>query len=233
VAGAPTYVSAGAYLDGSAANAPVPVPGSTAAGRVAIVGIYMDGAQLGVNPTPPTGFTLVEGAPCVVTGNHTVYAYWKRLTGADAGTWTWTWIGSRYREACAVLYDNVIATGTPFDSPTSKAIDAVGAGTVTPAVNVTSLGPDRRLIWLSSCWSGGTWTEPTGHTKRVQAGAGLFTLTDRSWPTASATGSVTGSVTNADKMTAWLGALIGTTSASTPSDVPQRATRRRQHLLVR
>ncbi|MFB4265328.1 hypothetical protein [Nonomuraea sp. GTA35] len=211
---APTFVAAGAYLDGSAATAAVAVPAGTSAGRFVVVSLFMDGAALAVNPTPPSGFQSAPNTPVQIpsgSGNHSLYVWGKRLTGADSGTYDFTWTGSRYREAQAFLYQNVIASGDPWDLPVDTAIDLVSS-TVTPPVDVTTLGPDRLLVWTATCWAGGTWTAPTGHTKRMQGGAGVITLTDRAWPAASNTGAITGTVTGSDKRVVWLGALIGTTS---------------------
>lgn len=212
----PSFVASGAYLEGSGTSAAVAVPAGTAAGRVALVAIFMDGNPLAVNPTPPTGFALAPGAPVQIpatSGSHSLYLYWKRLAGADAGTWTFTWAEGRYREAQAHLYTDVVATGTPFDPSPGAAFDTTSS-TITPAVSCASAGPDRRLIFTATNWGGGTWTAPTSHTKRMQGGAGVITLTDRSWPTASSTGSVTATCTSSDKRNAWLGALIGTTPDS-------------------
>ncbi|MDF5758607.1 hypothetical protein [Spongiactinospora sp. TRM90649] len=229
---APSFVSAGTYLAGSGASAAVAVPSGTAATRLAVVSMFLDGNVQTV--TPPSGFLEAENSPSQITGiggAHGFHTFWKRLTGADAGTWSFTWPSSTYREAIATLYQDVIGSGTPFDSPTNAAQDT-GASTVSPAVAVTSLGPDRLLIWGGTNWSGGTWTAPSGHTKRAQGGAGVFSLSDRPWPTASSTGPVTGSCTGSDKRTAWLGALIGTTGAG-GSDVPPTSARRMRPLLVR
>lgn len=229
---APSFVAAGTYLSGSAASAAVAVPSGTAAGRLAIVSMFLDGNVQTV--TPPAGFFEAENSPSQITGvggAHGLHVFWKRLTGADAGTWTFTWPSSTYREAIATLYQDVVATGTPFDSPTATAQDTAN-GTVSPAVAVTSLGPDRLLVWGGTNWAGGTWTAPTGHTKRAQGGAGVFTITDGAWPVASATGPVSGSCTGNNKRTAWLGALIGTTAVG-GSDVPRSAARRMRPLLVR
>lgn len=209
----PSFVAAGTYLAGSAANAAVAVPAGTADGRFVAVTLFMDGAALSPAPTPPAGFQVAPGAPILIasgSGAHSLYVWWKRLTGADAGTYTFTWTGSRYREAIATLWQDVVATGDPWDLPTDWATDLTSA-TVTPPVDVTSLGPDRRLIWAATNWGGGTWTAPSGFTKRAQGGAGVHTICDRSWPTASNTGNITGTCTGNDKRHAWLGALIGTT----------------------
>lgn len=217
---APSFVSAGAYLDGSDTSAPVAVPSGTAAGRVALVTMFLDGNAQTV--TPASGFAAAEGIPSQITGvsgAHSLFVWWKRLTGSESGPWTFTWGSSAYREAIATLYTDVVAVGTPFDSPTDAAQDNAG-GTVTPAVDVTTLGPDRLLIWAATNWSGGTWTAPTGFTKRAQDAGGVFTTCDDAFLTEANTGAVTGSCTGSDKRCAWMGALIGTTSAASATAPP-------------
>jgi hypothetical protein len=216
----PAFESAGAYSAITSAGASLAVPSGTAAGKVAVVVMYLDGAALTV--TPPTGFAPAPGSPVVLSGSsglHSLHIWWKRLTAADAGTYDFTWTGSRYREAQVLLYSGVVAAGDAFESPAGTAFEAVSS-TTTPPVSVTTTGPDRRLLWAGTNWSGGTWTapaSPAGFVKRVQGGAGLVTLADASWASAGATGDVVGTSTNSDKRTAWMAALIGTTP--TPGDV--------------
>ncbi|MEV0993420.1 hypothetical protein [Nonomuraea sp. NPDC050202] len=212
----PSFVAAGAYLEGSAANAPVAIPSGTAAGRVAVVSMFIDGAAVTVTPAP--GFQAAEGSPSQIaagSGAHSLHVFWKRLSGSEAGTWTFSWGTSRYREAIACLYDDVVASGVPFDSPTDTAQD-LGNSTATPPVDVTTAGADRRLVWAATNWGGGTWTippSPAGFVKRAQGGAGVFTVCDAPFAAAGSTGDVIGTCTGNDKRCVWLGALIGTTSA--------------------
>lgn len=209
----PTYISSGTYFDGASTSPAFAVPAGTSAGRVVLIPIFIDGNPLPSNPTPPAGFALAPGMPVQIpatSGSHSLYLYWKRLTGSDAGTYAFTLPASRYLEAQAHLYDNVVASGTPFDPSPGAAFETTNS-TTTPVVSCTSAGPDRRLIHTATNWAGGTWTAGTGHTKRMQGGAGVITLTDRSWPTAGPTGNVTATCTGSDKRNAWLGALIGTT----------------------
>ncbi|RBQ21617.1 hypothetical protein DP939_02590 [Spongiactinospora rosea] len=222
----PSYVAIGGYVAETGVQAAVPVPPGAAAGMAIVVGMFMDGPPLAVPPTMPPGFEVPENAPVQIpsgAGTHSLYVWIKRLTGSDGGTYTFTWGEERYQESQAILYRDVATTGPLFDSPTDSAADTA-AITTSPPVEVTSAGPDRRLVWLSTNWSGGTWTAPTGFTRRVQGGAQIWSAADRSWPTAGATGSVVGSCTGSDRRTAWLGALRGTTSDSTPVAVADAAS---------
>ncbi|WP_214103243.1 hypothetical protein [Acrocarpospora catenulata] len=217
----PAFEAAGTYLTGSGTSAAVAVPSGVANGKIVIVTIFINSGTAAI--TPAAGFAPAEGSPSAITaggGNHALHVFWKRATAADAGTYTFSWTGSIVREAIATLYNNCVASGNPFDSPTSTAQDT-GSGSVTPAVNVTTAGPDRRLIWAATNWAGGTWTAPTSFTRRAQGGNGNFTTCDAPFPTQGASGNVTGSATGSDKRCAWLGALIGTTSGAPDRPPPQ------------
>jgi hypothetical protein len=216
----PAFESAGTYLSGSDTSAAVAVPAGVASGKIVVVTIFLNSGTAAI--TPAAGFAAAQNSPSAIPsggGNHALHVFWKRATGADTGTYTFTWTGTIVREAIATLYNNCVATGTPFDSPTNAAQDTA-SGTVTPAVSISTAGPDRLLIWGGTNWAGGTWTAPTGFTKRAQDGDGNFTICDRGFPTQGSSGSVTGTCTGSDKRTAWLGALIGTTTAA-----PARAPR--------
>ncbi|PZG53131.1 hypothetical protein C1I98_06125 [Spongiactinospora gelatinilytica] len=221
----PSFLAVGGYAAATATQAAVPVPPGAQAGMAVVVGMFMDGPPLAVAPSMLPGFAAAEGAPVQISdgaGTHSLYVWIKRLTAADTGTYDFGWSEERYQESQAVLYRDVAATGLLLDSPTDSAwsTDAI---TTSPPVEVTSVGPDRRLVWASTNWSGGEWTAPTGFTRRVQDGAQIWSLADRSWPTAGATGAVVGSCTGSDRRTAWLGALRGTTSDSTPVAVGDTA----------
>ncbi|WP_188188037.1 hypothetical protein [Nonomuraea sp. SYSU D8015] len=221
---APAFEAAGAAVVDILASADIAAPEGTAAGKLVLVTMFLDGDALTV--TPAAGFTAAEGIPSQITGvsgSHSLYVWWKRLTGADLGPYTFSWGTDRYVETFSTLYNNVVASGTPFDSPTDTAQDTAN-DTVTPAVDVTSLGPDRLLVWGGTNWAGGAWTQPTSFASRYNT-AGVVSLADRSWPTAGNSGPVTGTCTGSDKRTAWLGAMIGTTggaaaAASPPSRRP-------------
>jgi len=219
---APTFGASGTYLDGDAATANVPVPSGVASGSVILVAMFLDGT---VSVTAaPSGFTQAENSPIVhvAPGAHRFALYWKRATGSDTGTYDFTLSGSTYREVQAHRYESVVSSGTPFDSPTDWADPGDVNDTVSPPVDITTAGADRLLIHAATNWAGGTWTAPTGFTKRMQGAFGVVTLADKTQASAGPSGSITATCTGNDKRTAWLGGLIGTTSAATTSTPPTR-----------
>lgn len=205
---APSWVSKGADFSNTSATPSFAVPAGTAANLVVIVSFFAN-----VNTTTvtvvPSGFTVVPGSP-VIGGSNVLFKYWKRLTGADVGTYDFTLSSSQFVEGAAELYDNVYMSGSPFDAGPGSAFDDVN-GLSTPAISTTTLGSDRANIHTATAWSGGVWTPNAGYTKRLQPPVGLVTASDKIQAVAGPTGSVVATVTVSDKRIAHLIALIGTT----------------------
>lgn len=101
-----------ATTDDYASTVAVPVPAGAASGDIAVVGLVRWEAS---NPaiTPPAGFTQVTQA---VNGNEKLAIFWKRLSGADSGTYTFSWTGSQYSGGQCVLITGALAAGDPIGS---------------------------------------------------------------------------------------------------------------------
>jgi hypothetical protein len=212
----PVFGTAGTHRASTTASPAFAVPASVAANDIIIVPIYLDSATVTVTAFP-TGFALHPDFPYTASGimNHRVMLAWKRATGADSGTYTFTLSSSLYSAGAALRYTGCKLTGTPFDVPsggdTPLAQDTTN-GTVTPGVNVTTLGAFRTLLHIGTNWTGGTWTAPSaGGTwnKRMDGNDHIHILSDRALASAGNSGSVTASCTGSDKRTGWIGALIG------------------------
>lgn len=201
----PQYAGSGALLSGSGSSAALAVPSGVAANDIIVVTLFVDGGSTTV--TPPSGFVEAENSPVIGAGNHSLHVMWKRATGADTGTYTATLSASAYREGAAHRYTGVVTSGNPFDSGTGTAASATN-GTVTPAVSTTTLGTNRKVLFVATDWSGGSWTPPSGFTERMDGGVGLITLDDIAQPSAGSTGSISATSTGNDKRAAWIGALI-------------------------
>lgn len=221
MAGAPTVGAIGTNLaSASGTSASVAAPASVVSGSVVGVGLFLDGAAQTVTPPDGTWF-LAENSPVNVSGgSHGQHVFWHRASGAEAGPYVFTWTTSTFRSGFAIRFDNVVASGTPFDAGTGSAQDNTN-GTVTPAVSTTSLGADRLDVFFGTNWSGGPWTAPTGFTKEREGVEQVIVFCSKNHAAASSTGSLTASCTGSDKRTAWVGALIGTTAAGDP--VPRGA----------
>lgn len=203
---APTFTAAGTYLAGaSAASAAIAVPAGTAADLIVLVHLYKENAA---TVTPPAGFSECTNSPIstspTVTSQH---VFWKRLTGADAGTYTFSWTGSTWREGVATLYSGASTTGTPVE--VNNAAQNSASGTATPAVSGSTGGVDRLLILGWTNINAGIPAPPTSFTLRAggtgSAGSAVMT---KAQAAAGATGSLAGSWDNSGQQTAFLTALL-------------------------
>jgi hypothetical protein len=115
--------STGASDDLSSSES-VPVPSGAAANDIALVALEMWEID---NPTVtvPSGFTLVT---TVINGSQKLKVFWKRLTGADTGTYNFSWSGDQWHQAQCILFTGVKTTGDPiganFDTDTATASTA-------------------------------------------------------------------------------------------------------------
>lgn len=198
---APLVASVGTFLAlGSATSAAVPVPSGVVAGDIIYVQLYLEASR---TITPPAGFTAVTGNPSA-TAQQWEYLFWKRATASDSGTYTFTLSSAATRSGRAFRVSGAIATGTPHDTP-SRAARSTSA-TATPAVTVTTAGPDRLLLWFATNYNAGTWTPPAGYTEHADNGE--ITAASAAQATAGSTGSVVGTGSNSGQQTAALIAVI-------------------------
>lgn len=207
---APSWENKGADFSNTSAAPSFVVPAGAASGMVAIVSMFINVAATLVTGVP-AGFSAVPGTP-VVGGSNSLHKYWKRLTGADSGTYDFTLDSAQFVEGSAELYRNCVLVGNPFDPDPGFAFDDAN-DTVTPPVTTSSIGPDRLFIHTATDWAGGSWTSPTGYTKRLQPPVGLITISDKVQASAGSSGPLTAVSSNSNKQIAHVVSLIGTTVA--------------------
>lgn len=214
----PSWQASGTYMETTTAAPSFAVPSGVAAGDIIVIPIYTDASIAsdgGASITAmASGFAHAPGSP-VKTGSgtppsHSLSVVWKRATGADTGTYDFTLSASVFTAGAAQRYSGAVASGVPFDTAsggdTPTAIDDT-SGTVTPAVNITTAGPNRMLIFSGSDWAGGAWTPPTGFTERMDSGSEVNTLDDLPQLSAGNTGSVSATCAGSSRRRAWIGAL--------------------------
>lgn len=215
----PQFGSSGTHISGNATTANFPVPAGVATGDIIVIPIFLNVAATTITAMP-TDFAHAEGSPIAVGTSHSLAVVWKRATGADAGTYDFTLSTNEYRAGAAHRYTGCITSGSPWETPTDTAFEDTSA-TVTPAVDITTTGANRLLIFSATNWAGGAWTPPTGFTKRMDTGDRVHTLADNVQASAGATGSITATCAGSDKRVAWLGALKPTaTGGGGPTTVP-------------
>ncbi|MEO5664034.1 MAG: hypothetical protein ABIR39_12190 [Nocardioides sp.] len=181
------------------------VPAGAAADDIAVVGMFTQDAGA---ITPPAGFTLKYDSGIVNAYRHVIF--WKRLTGADSGSYTFTMAGSSYCEGTCVLFSGRATTGDPFTATDSATDPSNTAITVTA---LTAAASDD-LVGFAHQFNGGAWTPPSGMTERQDASASS-TLDTADAVTAGSTGNMTFTCAGgASGMKAFLGALTALLAAA-------------------
>jgi hypothetical protein len=222
----PIHGSTGTLFGGSTATPAFDVPDDVVAGDIIVVAAFIDGTSTDVTGMP-ADFEHALGSPLDVAagggfGEHVLAVMWKRASGADSGTYDFTLSGTTFVYGNAVRYEGAVGSGDPWDATDAAESGAVSVSTA-PAVSVTTLGPDRLLIYVATDHNGdsGTWSPPAGFDQR-QGGTNTTNteISDLAQSSAGSSGSVSATHTVAGFMGAWLGALIGTTSAAAEANAP-------------
>ena len=189
----------------------IPVPASVAAGDLILVHIIKENTAA---ITPPAGFTLKSQVTAGSGSQQSVY--WKYATGADAGTYTFSWTGSTFAGGSSHRITASVGSGDPYDVFDHEV--AAGASTSSPAVQFTTTGVDRLLVWHAMAENGSAvWTQPTGFTEVLQS-----SNQSTAWKnhlTAIDTGALTGSDGNSDLKTAFMGAVLPVAAAAAPPPI--------------
>lgn len=212
----PSIGALGTNAEGSATSLAIGLPASVVNFSGVLAVMFLDGAAQTV--TWPGGWQEAESSPVNVSPtSHGLHVAWHRASGSESGSVTPTWGSSTFASAFTARVDNMVTSGTPFDSAPGAAQSAGTNVSVSPTVTTTSLGSDRLLIHVATNWSGGAWTADTSpaFTKQREGLEQVIVLCTRDQASAGGSGSVEATCTGSDKSTAWLGALIGTTSGST------------------
>jgi hypothetical protein len=222
----PSVGALGTNVEGSATSLAIPLPASVVNLSGVLAFVFLDGAAQTL--TWPGGWQEAENSPVNVSPtSHGLHVAWHRASGSESGNTTPTWTSSTFAAAFTCRIDNMVTSGTPFDSPTGSAHSAGSNVTVSPTVSTTTLGADRLLIHVATNWSGGTWTADTSpaFTKQQQSLENVMVLCTRDQAAAGGSGNVEATCTGSDKSTAWIGGLIGTTGAAATSLIIPRRPR--------
>lgn len=203
------YVNSSSLAGGSAATANVPVPSGTASGQIAEVGIYKENNA--AITTVPSGFTLKTTLNTSASARGSLYVFWKRLTGADSGTWNFAWTGSTFRAAAAALHSGRVASGDPFDGTVGTAESTTSVATLNASTSPAAAAGDAVGFWTD--FSGGNaWTQPTNYTERIDVD--VITLDTRDNVAAGTTGNVSATANVSGFMKAFLGVLAAASTTN-------------------
>lgn len=196
------FVNFAALAGASAANAAVPVPAGGANLHIAIVGLYLESTA--TITTVPAGFTNKVNLATSAGSRGRLAVYWKRLTGADSGTYTFAWTGSTFRSGISGLWSGRVTSGDPFDGTVGTAESVAAVTTLNVSTSPALAGGDAVGFWSDFSTAGG-FTQPTGYTERGDTAA--MTMDTRDNIAAGSTGNVTATQTTSDFMKAFLGVL--------------------------
>lgn len=167
------------------------VPTGAQAGDVAVVFLDLWEAS---DPavTAPTGFTQLFKLPGGSGGKS--YCFWKRLTAADAGTYSFSWSGNMWATAHCTMLRGVKATGDPVGEHYDTALaisDTFPTVTVEPPYIPA-------LLWHGYNDSPGTHTAPTGFTKTAEVDCAVDAIqlptSGSSWTASGATVSASSAI---------------------------------------
>lgn len=216
---APTVGASGTYRQGVSGAPAFANPGSVVANSVVVICFYLDSSTTVTDPG--SGFAHAPGSPLRVGaglgGEHSINVIWKRASGSESADYTVTFSGSQYSNGRAFRVDGCVTSGSPWDtnSGTGAAVATdTTNNTTAPAVSMTTQNNDQLNWYMTSNWSGGTWTPSTGFTELMDSGDGTCTVNSRSQTTAGGTGSVSATCTGSNKRSAWLGSLLSTAISS-------------------
>ena len=181
------------------------VPAGAAANDIAIACLYLEAAG---TVTPPSGWNATAKHDSGVVNNARLTIWWKRLTGADSGTYSFTTPNTGH--ACSVyLFSGRIATGDPFDLTSNGS--ALGTTVTCAALSPAASGDD--LFACAASFAGGTWTPPTSMTERVDSDTNGNTQDNIG---AGSTGTKTLTCTGSGGIVGFLGALLPDTGGGSP-----------------
>jgi len=184
----------------------VPVPAGAQAGDIAVVGLYVNAARP-VVITSPTGFTQ----KFVGSGeDSSMQVFWKRLTGADTGTWDFTHVLADSRGVAGLWYGRV-TTGDPFRATSNSDTPAVYPSTSVTAPSINAVAGDA-LVAISITPFTYVWSGPPDLSEVLDNGNSLLIKENL---VAGETGTKTFFLSGTDGGgIAWMGTLKDTTIAS-------------------
>lgn len=210
-----------AYVDstiatGTSNTISVAVPTGVQADDIVIIGFGLDNQSAAVNAgDPPTSFTELAENDNTLDG-HTSWIGWKRLTGADSGTYSFGNVdNSGQAWVCvAVAFRGRDTTNPPVVGTTGSSNAANGNPVSVNAPGVTAVDGDD-LLWFGSAdvnatGIGNGYTAPSGY---IEAEDGELTFSDVSIAykenvSAGATGTVTGTLALTSGGSGWTSWLV-------------------------
>lgn len=209
-----------AYRDSTSATGnnstpSVGVPAGVQANDIVIIAISYDMQTAAVDPGDlPSGFTELDETDITADG-HTGWIGWKRLTGADSGTYDFGSVGTAADWVCqAFAFSGRHLSNPPVASTVNVQNTAQSSPVTVTANQVTALDEDD-LLWISvpdvtSSGAGNGHTAPTNYTEQEDAENLWANLSGavRENVSAGATGSISGTFNLSQDTAGWAAWLI-------------------------
>ena len=218
---------------GSSDTPNVAVPTGVAADDIVILAATMDNSTVTIDAADwPTGFTELAETALTLDGQRCT-AGWKRLTGADSGSYTFgSWGGAHSWICQAYAYSGRDTTAPPVAS--TIAVNNTGnSSPVTITANgLTAVAGDDLLMlaWpdVNTNNAGTGMSAPTSYTEREDAESGFNNAAgfDRENVSAGATGDISCTLTLASGTSGWAALLVRIPAASAPPPTSFPPTRR-------
>lgn len=149
--------------DSQSTSKTCPVPSGAAAGDIALLCLEQWQSS-GTDPTVawPSGFTEIVNTLYTNSGNMRLKVAWKRLTGADSGSYTMTWGTTQWNMAHCILITGGLASGNPVDATHT----ANANSSTIPTTTVTTTVAGDMLVTFSTVENSATQTTvPTSFTE--------------------------------------------------------------------
>lgn len=200
---------------GNSTTPSTPVPAGVAADDIVILTAEFDNVTAAFDPADwPTGFTELNESDTTFDGN-TAAIGWKRLTGADAGSYTFGAVDAGAHDWVCQAY---AFSGRHVTNPPTLSTNLVNTGAVSPrtisASTVTAVAGDD-LLWVSApdvnaTGIGNGHTAPAGYTKRQDQELAWANLSGATVDAvgAGATGTVSGSFAMTSGQCAYVAWLV-------------------------
>jgi len=180
--------------DVSATSAAPAVPTGATTNDIVVVVLSRWTADSAI--TAPSGFTDWGTTYPAGTGGNTnanLHIFWKRLTGADSGTYSFSWTnntGNSWTHGHAFCFSGCVTSGTPIEAVNNWAGTAGSIGSIS-VTTTTQPG----LIWSVYNDTNGTHTPPTGYTEVIDfdSGSAAYLVPGTTGTQTASGGSITSS----------------------------------------
>lgn len=196
------------------------VPTGAASGDIAVAFLESwEGTAATPTITPPAGFTQKGSTWASGDGLAINSAWWKRLTGADSGTYSFTVSMTsgvtRWNTLQVMMFRGCAASGDPFDAVATPVAGTYGS---IASMSIITTDADGALVFTVYNDTLGTHTPPTGFTEPTGVDVDAASCAYKLAGGVSGSQSISGaSISSSSAAAAWAGALLSDTAGPPPT----------------